>query len=134
VLEELLATSPLTQTEARSLLACYLFRGDDVFKHVGSLSAGERMRLALARASVAGASLLVLDEPTAHLDIAARERTEIALAACEGTLLVVSHDRFFLDRVVDGLLILGGERPRVFLGRYSEWEDGAATLRGGIPG
>jgi ATP-binding cassette subfamily F protein 3 len=81
------------------------------------------MRLALARASVAGAPLLILDEPTSHLDIAARERVEVALAAYDGALLVVSHDRFLLDRLVDRLVILGEERPRLFLGRYSEWEE-----------
>lgn len=123
VLDELLAVAPLTQTEARSLLACYLFHGDDVWKRVGTLSAGERMRLALALASVAGASMLVLDEPTSHLAIAARERLEVALAAYEGALLIVSHDRFLLDRLVDRLVILGGEQPRLYLGRYSEWEE-----------
>jgi ATP-binding cassette subfamily F protein 3 len=125
VLDALLAVCALTQTEARSLLACYLFRGDIVYKRVGSLSAGERVRLALARASLVGASLLVLDEPTSHLDIAARERVEVALEAYEGALLVVSHDRYLLDRLVDRLLILGGPTPRRFLGRFHEWEERA---------
>jgi ATP-binding cassette subfamily F protein 3 len=123
LLEALLAVCPLTQTEARSLLACYLFRGDAVFKRVGSLSAGERVRLAMARASLVGAGLLVLDEPTSHLDIAARERVEIALEAYQGALLIVSHDRFLLDRLVDRLLVLGGSIPRSFLGHFSEWEE-----------
>jgi ATP-binding cassette subfamily F protein 3 len=123
VLESLLAVCPLTQTEARSLLACYLFRGDTVFKRVGSLSAGERVRLALARASLVGASLLVLDEPTSHLDIAARERVELALEAYKGALLIVSHDRYLLDRLVDRLVILGEPTPRRFLGRFHEWEE-----------
>jgi ATPase subunit of ABC transporter with duplicated ATPase domains len=117
----------LSETEARTLLACCLFRGEDVRKRVGSLSAGERMRLALARASVSRAPLLVLDEPTSHLDIAARERIEIALAAYEGSLLIVSHDRYLLDRLVDRLLILGAEHPRQYLGRYSEWEERDCT-------
>jgi ATP-binding cassette subfamily F protein 3 len=123
VLDSLLSVCPLTQTEARSLLACYLFRGDAVWKRVGALSPGERVRLALARASLAGAALLVLDEPTSHLDIAARERVEIALRAYEGALLIVSHDRYLLDRLVDRLLLLGPGPPAIFLGRYSEWEE-----------
>lgn len=123
VLDSLLAVCPLTQTEARSVLACYLFRGDTVHKRVGALSAGERVRLALARASLVGASLLVLDEPTSHLDIAARERVEIALEAYEGALLIVSHDRYLLDRLVDRLVVLGASEPRRFLGRFHEWEE-----------
>jgi ATP-binding cassette, subfamily F, member 3 len=119
----------LSETEARTLLACCLFRGDEVRKRVGSLSAGERMRLALARASVSHAPLLILDEPTSHLDIAARERIEIALAAYEGSILIVSHDRYLLDRLVDRLVILDGERARRFLGRYSEWEERAEEPR-----
>jgi ATP-binding cassette subfamily F protein 3 len=123
VLDELLAARNLSHTEARTLLACVLFRRDEVFKRVGSLSAGERVRLALARAMVSGANLMVLDEPTNHLDIAARERMEEALAAYPGTLLLVSHDRYLLDRLANRLLILGETVPRRFLGRYSEWEE-----------
>jgi ATP-binding cassette, subfamily F, member 3 len=122
VLDELLEARRLSHTEARTLLACVLFRQDEVFKRVGALSAGEQVRLALAKAMVSGANLMVLDEPTNHLDIAARERMEEALAAYSGTLLVVSHDRYLLDRLVDRLLVLGGNEPRRFLGRYSEWE------------
>jgi ATPase subunit of ABC transporter with duplicated ATPase domains len=121
VLDELLAARHLSHTEARTILACFRFQRDDVFKRVGSLSAGERVRLALAKAMVSGANLMVLDEPTNHLDIATRERMEDALAAYEGTLLVVSHDRYLLDRLVDRLVILGAGPPRRFLGRYAEW-------------
>jgi ATPase subunit of ABC transporter with duplicated ATPase domains len=122
VLDELLDAGHLSHTEARTLLACFLFRSDDVFKRVGSLSAGERVRLALAKALVSGANLMVLDEPTNHLDIATRERMEDALAAYQGTLLVVSHDRYLLDRLVDRLVVLGSGPARRFLGRFSEWE------------
>jgi ATP-binding cassette, subfamily F, member 3 len=121
VLDELLEAGRLSHTEARTLLACVLFQRDEVFKRVGSLSAGERVRLALAKALVSGANLMVLDEPTNHLDIAARERMEDALAAYEGTLLVVSHDRYLLDRLVDRLVVLGPGYARRFLGPYSEW-------------
>lgn len=123
------AAGGLSETEARTLLACCLFRGEEVRKRVGSLSAGERMRLALARASVSRAPLLVLDEPTSHLDIAARERMEVALTAYEGALLLVSHDRYLLDRVVDRLVILDGECPSRYLGPYSEWEEREAESR-----
>jgi ATP-binding cassette subfamily F protein 3 len=122
VLDELLEARHLSHTEARTLLACFLFRQDEVFKRVGRLSAGERVRLALAKAMVSGANLMVLDEPTNHLDIATRERMEEALAAYEGTLLVVSHDRYLLEQLVDRLVILGSGPPQRFLGRYSEWE------------
>ncbi len=131
VLDALLEARHFSQTEARTLLACVLFRRDEVFKRVGALSAGERVRLALARAMVSGANLMVLDEPTNHLDIAARERMEDALTAYTGTLLVVSHDRYLLDRLVDRLLVLGDGPPRRFLGRYSEWEE---SERAGRPG
>jgi len=132
VLDELLEAGRLSRTEARTLLACFLFHRDDVFKRVGALSAGERVRLALAKAMLSGANLMVLDEPTNHLDIATRERMEDALAASEGTLLVVSHDRHLLDRLVDRLVVLGDGPPRRFLGRYSEWAGPAA--RGGETG
>jgi ATP-binding cassette, subfamily F, member 3 len=125
VLDELLEARHLSHTEARTLLACVLFRQDEVFKRVASLSAGERVRLALAKAMVSGANLMVLDEPTNHLDIAARERMEDALAAYSGTLLVVSHDRYLLDRLVDRLLALGHGEAKRFLGTYSEWQERA---------
>src|SRR5262249_8782265 len=129
VLEELLDAGQLSHTEARTLLACVLFHHDDVFKRVGSLSAGERVRLALARAMLSGANLMVLDEPTNHLDIATRERMEAALAAYEGTLLVVSHDRYLLDRLVGHLIVLDCGHAERFLGTYSEWEQQSRTSR-----
>jgi len=123
VLEEILRADPLDQTEARTLLACFLFREEDVFKQVRQLSIGERVRLALARAMVTRANLMVLDEPTNHLDIDSRERMEEALAGYTGTLLVASHDRYLLDRLADTLLIFEAGRVLHFPGRYSEWEE-----------
>ena len=99
VLEGLRDATGLDEQSARDLLARFLFRGDDVFRSVGVLSGGERSRLALARLSAREANLLVLDEPTNHLDLAAREQLERVLAEYEGTLMVVSHDRYLIDRL-----------------------------------
>src|SRR5581483_174381 len=123
VLETVEGTGGLSHTEVRTLLACFLFRENEVFKRVRDLSAGERVRLAVAGAVISGANLLVLDEPTNHLDIDTRERLEDALAAYEGTLLVVSHDRYLLDRLADRLLIVDAGRVQDFPGSYTEWAE-----------
>jgi ATP-binding cassette subfamily F protein 3 len=94
------------ESEARSYLALFLFRGDEVFKRVGSLSGGEQSRVLLARLVWTSPRVLVLDEPTNHLDIPGREALEEALHLFPGSILIVSHDRYFLDRVVDRLLVL----------------------------
>ena len=94
------------EAEARSYLALFLFRGDDVFKRVGNLSGGEQSRVLLARLVWTSPQVLVLDEPTNHLDIPGREALEEALKLYPGSILMVSHDRYFLDRVVDRLLVL----------------------------
>ncbi len=112
VLESLRNTSGLDEEGARGVLARFLFRGEEVFRSVGVLSGGERTRLALARLSVRHANLLVLDEPTNHLDLAAREALETVLGAYGGTIVFVSHDRYFIDKlatevwlVADGALV-----------------------------
>ena len=99
VLDALRAATGFGEQEARTLLARFLFRGDDVRRSVAVLSGGERSRLALARLSAREANLLVLDEPTNHLDLAAREQLELVLDAFEGCLLFVSHDRYFIDKL-----------------------------------
>ncbi|MEZ4666021.1 MAG: ABC-F family ATP-binding cassette domain-containing protein [Thermomicrobiales bacterium] len=99
VLEALRSVDASSETELRNLLAQFHFAGDDVFKPVGELSAGERIRLELARMASAGANVLVLDEPTSHLDLPAIEQLESALRRYPGTIVAVSHDRAFLDRV-----------------------------------
>ena len=109
----------LTELEARSLLGSYRFRGDDVFKTLGTLSGGEQSRVRLATLILGAPELLVLDEPTNHLDIPAREALEQALSTFTGTILVVSHDRYFLDRIVDRLLVLRTNEHRVYAGNYS---------------
>ena len=99
VLEAMRDATGLDEQRARALLARFLFRGEDVFRSVGTLSGGERSRLALARLSAREANLLVLDEPTNHLDLAAREQLERVLEEYEGTIVAVSHDRYFIDKL-----------------------------------
>ena len=99
VIDALRGASAMDEKEARDQLARFLFRGDDVFKTVGVLSGGERSRLALARLSARHANLLVLDEPTNHLDLLAREQLESVLADFGGALVLVSHDRYFIDKL-----------------------------------
>ena len=101
--EEIRRVAPMGETEARSFLHYFLFKGDDVFVPVDSLSFGERARLALAKLVAAGCNLLLLDEPINHLDIPSRERFEQGLAAFEGTVLAVVHDRYFIERFATGL-------------------------------
>jgi ATP-binding cassette subfamily F protein 3 len=102
-LEEIRRVAPMGQTEARSFLHYFLFGGDDVFVPVGSLSFGERARLALAKLVASGCNLLLLDEPINHLDIASREQFEQGLSAFGGTVLVVVHDRYFIARFATGV-------------------------------
>lgn len=110
--------------ELRSYLGRFLFTGDDVFKSVADLSGGEKCRLALAKLMLTKANFLVLDEPTNHLDIAAREVLEDALAEFEGTALVVSHDRWFLDRFTTKILYVAAGNVHMTLGNYSDWAHG----------
>jgi len=108
----------------RSFLAKFLFVGDDVYKRVRDLSGGEKGRLVLAKLIYSGANVLVLDEPTNHLDIPSREALEEALAAYEGTIVTISHDRFFLDRVATQMLALFGDgRVEHYNGDYTEYHN-----------
>jgi ATP-binding cassette subfamily F protein 3 len=118
------APSSATSGELRSFLAKFLFLGDDVYKHVRDLSGGEKGRLALAKLIYSGVNVLVLDEPTNHLDIPSRESLEAALEAYEGTIITISHDRFFLDRVATQILALNGEgNVEHYNGDYTEYHD-----------
>jgi ATP-binding cassette subfamily F protein 3 len=118
---------------ARDVLGCFLFRGDDVFKKVGILSGGERSRVALVRMLVRPANFLILDEPTNHLDMQSQEVLQRALQKYEGTILIVSHNRDFLDPLVSKTLeFRPGEDPRMFQGNISYYlekseADNAAT-------
>lgn len=97
----------MTQTQVRSALAQFLFKGDDVFKNVGKLSGGEKARVSLLKLMLSKANMLLLDEPTNHLDIHSREALENALASYGGTLLIVSHDRYLINKLVDRIVWLG---------------------------
>ncbi len=113
--EEIRRVAPMGETEARSFLHYFLFKGDDVFVPVGSLSFGERARLALAKLVAAGCNLLLLDEPINHLDIPSRERFEQGLSAFEGTVLAVVHDRYFIERFATGLWSVEGGTIRCYI-------------------
>ena len=106
VLEEIRNASPLSEEGARTFLGRFLFSGDDVYKPVSALSGGERSRLALAKLTLLGANFLVLDEPTNHLDLPSRQFLEEVLADYDGTLLFVSHDRYFVDALATRVWIV----------------------------
>ena len=119
VLEDLKESYRLyTDTEMRSILGRFLFRGDDVFLTVGSLSGGEKARLSLLKMMLSGANTLILDEPTNHLDIDSKEVFEEALLEFPGTAIVVSHDRYFLQRIPTRILELTREGINEYLGKY----------------
>lgn len=119
LMEELSDAYPnLTNTEIRNILAAFLFTGDEVFKRVGDLSGGERGRVSLAKLMLSKANLLILDEPTNHLDITSKEILEQALNRYTGTVLFVSHDRYFINRTATRILNLTGETLVNYLGNY----------------
>ncbi len=117
--EAIRAVAAMDQTEARSFLHYFLFSGDDVFVPVGSLSFGERARLVLARLVAQGCNFLLLDEPINHLDIPSRSRFEQAMAAFEGTVLAIVHDRYFIEHFATGLWAIEGGTIRP----YGDLED-----------
>ena len=126
IIMELRRVAPASATagELRSFLAKFLFMGDDVYKHVRDLSGGEKGRLALAKLIYSRVNVLVLDEPTNHLDIPSREALEEALSAYEGTIVTISHDRYFLDRVATQILSLDGlGGAEHYDGDYTEYHD-----------
>jgi len=119
VLEEIHADWRLyTETQIRSILGRFLFTGDDVFKDVSALSGGEKARLSLLKMMMAGANVLVFDEPTNHLDISSKEIFEEALLEYPGTIILVSHDRYFLNRIPTRIVELSADGGETFLGAY----------------
>ncbi len=121
VLDEFLRHTPMLEGEARSYLARFLFQGDDVFQKISTLSGGERSRLALAILTLDEANFLLLDEPTNHLDIPAQEVLQSALESFGGTVLLVTHDRYLVDRLATQIWDLRNGRLRVFNGPYQEF-------------
>ena len=121
VLEALLDIKNMDIGEARSFLAKFLFVRDDIFNQVKSLSGGERGRLELARLLIKSPNVLVLDEPTTHLDIPSREALELMLSDFEGTIIFVSHDRHLISLLADNIWFINGSNISQFEGSYSEW-------------
>ena len=134
ILEDLGEMSPSsTQTELRSLLGCFLFSGDDVFKRIGVLSGGERNRYALLKMLLHPANFLLLDEPTNHLDIRAKDVLLEALEKYTGTVVFVSHDRYFIDKLSTRVFEVGDGRVEIYPGNYEDYlwrkQGGAAQLQ-----
>jgi ATP-binding cassette subfamily F protein 3 len=122
IYDDLAATAPtMRETELRSLLGCFLFSGDDAFKPFGVLSGGERNRYALAKLLVHPANFLLLDEPTNHLDLRAKDVLLDALRDYNGTVVFVSHDRYFIDKLATRVLEVGGGRVRSYPGNYEDY-------------
>lgn len=121
VIEEVQRHRRMSDGEVRHYLAQFLFTDDDAFKPVGGLSGGERARLALAILQLKGANFLVLDEPTNHLDITAQETLQEALEQYDGTILLVSHDRYLINRLATQIWHIEGGRLHVYRGTFAEW-------------
>jgi len=131
------AALKVPESELRSLLGCFLFRGDDVFKPLGVLSGGERNRYALARILVSPSNFLLLDEPTNHLDMRAKDVLLDALAAFSGTVVFVSHDRYFIDRLATRVLEVENGTVASHEGNYEDylrWKEAQATGGGNNDG
>ncbi len=111
----------MTITELRTLLGCFLFSDDDVFKNIGVLSGGERNRYALARLLVSPSNFLLLDEPTNHLDLRAKDVLLEALGNYTGTVVFVSHDRYFIDKLATRIFEIGGGEVQVYPGNYEDY-------------
>src|SRR5579859_953392 len=122
IIDDLGALSPRsTETELRGLLGCFLFSADDVFKKIGVLSGGERGRYALLRLLLHPANFLLLDEPTNHLDMRAKDVLLDALVEYTGTVVLVSHDRYFIDKLATRVFEVGGGKVEIFPGNYEDY-------------
>lgn len=134
IIQELRRVAPQAENgELRSFLARFLFVGEDIFKKVGDLSGGEKGRLSLAKLIYSKVNVLILDEPTNHLDIPSREALESALDAYPGTIITVSHDRYFLDKVATQILSFeDNKQVEIFDGNYSEYHDWKESRKAGV--
>lgn len=122
----------LSNTQIRNMLAAFLFTGEDVFKRIKDLSGGERGRVSLAKLMLSNANFLILDEPTNHLDITSKEILEDALNEYEGTVLYVSHDRYFINRTADRILDLSGRTLTNYLGNYDYYLEKKAEIKASL--
>ena len=109
----------MTQTEVRNAMAAFLFKNDDVFTPISSLSGGERARIALIKLMLSGSNFLILDEPTNHLDIKSREALEEALLGYDGTMFVVSHDRYFINKLATKIYYMNSDGVKLYNGDYT---------------
>ncbi len=134
VLDEIRLATPFSEESARTFLGRFLFSGDDVYKPISALSGGERSRLALAKLTLLGANFLVLDEPTNHLDLPARQALEAVLAEYDGTLLFVSHDRYFIDALASRVWLIQDGMFIDHPGNYSDYRrrQAAAVARAAV--
>ena len=121
VIDEIRQVTTLSEEGARTFLGRFLFSGDDVFKPIGALSGGERSRVALAKLTLQGSNLLILDEPTNHLDLQSRQFLEEVLGEFEGTLLFVSHDRYFIDSLATKVWVIEDGVLIPYMGNYTEY-------------
>ena len=121
LVEEIREAAPMTEDQAFHVLLKFLFRREDIHRAVSTLSGGEKSRIQLARLKVSDVNLLLLDEPTNHLDIHSREQVEEALEEFDGTILAISHDRYFLDRIVDRIVEVRNPTLVEYAGSFSEF-------------
>ena len=129
VLEEVWNTYPhLEEARIRTVLGSFLFSGEDVFKKIAALSGGEKARVSLAKLMLQKANVLILDEPTNHLDLYSKEVLESALMDYEGTLLFISHDRYFLNKMAESMLDLQKDGLTSYLGNYDDYVEKKAEL------
>ena len=138
MIDELSTVAPRAgNTELRSILGCFLFSEDDVFKTIGVLSGGERNRYALARMLMQPSNFLLLDEPTNHLDMRAKDVLLTALQEFSGTLVFVSHDRYFIDKLATRVFEVEGGRVHIYPGNYEDYlwrkSGGGGSLAAGAP-
>ena len=123
VIDELWDEYPkLTQTQIRNALAVFLFRGEDVFKEISKLSGGERARVELAKLILKRVNFLIMDEPTNHMDIQSKEALEKALLEYDGTMLIVSHDRYFINKLADKIYYMDNEGVICYGGNYDYFQ------------
>ena len=130
IYEEMLDSAPTSEAQKniRDILGCFLFSGDAINKKIKVLSGGEKSRVALARILLQASNLLIMDEPTNHLDMRSKEMLIDSLENYDGTLLIVSHDRYFLDSLVNKVIEIKDGRLRLYLGTYAEYLDKAEKL------